>query len=212
VATSLGLAWIAASIAGCAESSPTATSRVEEQITTRQALSYASAVNLRAADDPGTTSNRYTERVRYPPTRARTRDSFSRCAGLPAGRPTMEIQSPILQSAYWWMRSTAWFMSSRTFASDYATTLGSPRGWHCLLPHSPGFDASFRALAAPPPSVGLRVTQNLGKLGQSNDDVFAFAAGRLVVTLTIEGSRMPSPTTEQRILSLLHRRAEAHKL
>ncbi len=209
----LALAVTAMLIAGCGGSSHASSSSAAldagAPITNAQALAYAHAVNLRAADVPGTTSKRYVEVVKY----QRKQGSFPRCAGLPAGKLLMEVQSPIFGSAYWWMRSTVAAMSSETFAAAYVSALGSSRGHRCLLPRQADLKVSFSTLRVAPPVVGFRVTEKVGtRIERSHRDIFAFAAGRAVATLTTEGERTPPLTAEQRLLSLLYNRAEAHKL
>lgn len=206
-------AVIAALLVGCGGTNDASSSSQADDsaatITGAQALTYAHAVNLRAGDVSGTTSKRYVEVVTY----QHTRGTFPSCAGLPAGRLLMKVQSPILGSAYWWTRSTVAVTSNEAFAAAYVSALDSSRDHRCLLPRSAAIKVSFGTLRVAPPAIGFRVTEKVGtRIERSHQDVFAFAAGRAVVTLTAEGEKTPSLTAEQRMLSLLYSRAETHKL
>jgi hypothetical protein len=210
--TMLVLAVTAVILSGCGNSTSASSSSTAldpgTPLANAQVLAYAHAVNLRAADLPGTTSKRYVEVVKY----QRKHGSFPGCSHLPTGELLMKVQSPIFGSAYWWARSTVGAMSSETFAAAYASALGNPRDRHCLLPPHAELKVAFSALPVASPSFGLRVTEDAGTFDQSHRDIFAFASGRAVVTLTISGSRTPSLRTDQRLLFLLNNRAKAHKL
>lgn len=195
-------------VVGCGSDGPTATNQSSAPITAEQALAYAHAVNLRPADEPQMTGKGYTEVVRYLPESA----VFFRCVGLPAGEIKMKIQSPTLNSAYWWMRSTVWVAARPAFASAYVAALESSHGRQCFLPLDPDPKVKFSTLPIAAPFIGIRVTHNSGSPLQTHDDLFAFAVGRAVVTLVVEGSVTPTLTAIEHPLALLHSRAEANKL
>jgi hypothetical protein len=214
VVTMLALPATAMLIAGCGRSSHHSPSGAAPEagmpISSAQALAYAHAVNLRTGDVPATTRQSYAEVVRYP----RKPGVFARCAGLPAGKLLMEIQSPVFNSAYWWTRSTIAATSSEAFAAAYAWALASPRGGRCLLPRESAGKTILTALPVTSPFVGIRVgwrnPDDVSK--RSHREIFAFASRRAVFTLTVEGEKMPALTTEQHLLSRLYTRAKEHKL
>jgi hypothetical protein len=103
-------------------------------------------------------------------------------------------------------------MPSKALATAYAALLGSSRDWRCSFPRQAELKMAFSTLSVRSPILGLRVTQDVGTIAQTYQDIFAFASGRAVVTLSISGSRTPSLTAEQRLASLLYTRAETHTL
>jgi hypothetical protein len=214
--TMLALAATAILIAGCGSSSHTSASNAAliagPPITDAQALAYAHAVNLRTGDVPGTTSKRTAESVET--VRGRRKPSaFLRCVGLPTPKMVLKIHSAIFGAPYWWLRSTVEVMPSEAFATAYAALLGSSRDRRCLFPRQADLKVAFSKLPVASPLVGVRVTENVGRrIEPSHRDIFAFASGRAVVTLTAEGERTPPITAEQHLASLLYTRAEAHRL
>lgn len=213
--TMLALAATAILIAGCGNSSHTSASSAAfiagPPITNAQVLAYAHAVNLRAGDVPGTTSKRTAESVEI--VRGRRKPSaFLRCVGLPTPRMVLKIHSAIFGAPYWWLRSTVEVMPSKAPAAADVAVFGSSRDWHCFFPRQADLKVAFSALPVASPFVGIRVTQSAGTIAQTYQDIFAFASGRAMVTLSISGSKMPAFTAEQRLLTLLYNRAEAHKL
>jgi hypothetical protein len=156
------------------------------------------------------TSRRNAEVVIYP----RGRDPFLRCAGIPAAKLLLEIHSTIFSAPYWWMRSTVGVLPSRTLATAYVSALGSSRGRRCMLVglRLKGEKRTIGTLPVGSPFVGFRTSYSSDRLiGRSHIDFFAFRSGRVVVTLTAEGERTPPLATEQRLLSMLYRRAQTHK-
>jgi hypothetical protein len=217
-ATWLVLAATVLLVAGCASSSHTSASTAAliagPPISDAQALAYAHAVNLRAGDVPETTSKRTAESVDT--VRGRRKPSaFRRCVGLPAPSMVLKIHSAIFGAPYWWLRSTVEVMPSKALAAADVAIFASSRDWHCFLPPQAELQAklkmAFSAIPVTPPIVGLRVTQDAGTF-ETYQDIFTFAFGRAVVTLSTSGSKTPALTTEQRLASLLYSRAEAHKL
>jgi hypothetical protein len=215
IVTILTIAATVVLVAGCGSSSHSSASTAAliagPPISDAQALAYAHAVNLRPGDVPGTTSNRTAESVET--VRGRRKPSaFLRCVGVPTPSMVLVIHSAIFGAPYWWLRSTVEVMPSKAFATAYATLLGSSRDWRCSFPRQAELKMAFSAIPVRSPLVGLRVTQDAGTFAQSYQDIFTFASGRAVVMLSISGSKMPALTTEQRLLSLLYTRTEAHKL
>jgi hypothetical protein len=213
--TMLALTTTAMLLAGCGSSThPSSISApvgADKPIANAQALAYAHAVNLRAGDVPATTSKRTAESVKI--VRAQRKPSvFQRCVEVPAARLVLVIHSAIFGAPYWWMRSTVEVMPSDAFATAYAAVFGSSRDWPCFFPRQADLKVAFSALQVASPFVGIRVTQSAGTIAQTYQDIFAFASGRAMVTLSISGSKMPAFTAEQRLLTLLYNRAEAHKL
>jgi hypothetical protein len=124
----------------------------------------------------------------------------------------LEIHSTILNAPYWWMRSTVGLLPNDALAAAYVSVLGSSRGRRCLLMRVPKrADMTVSAIAVASPFIGIRVTQNTG-VQWTHSDVFAFASGRAVITLTAQGERTPALATEQHLISLLYSRAKEHQL
>jgi len=212
IGTMLALSVAAMLLAGCGgaghASSSSATPGAGVPISSSQALAYAHAVNLRAADAPGMTSQRNAEVVIHP----RGSHPFLRCAGIPAARVLLEIHSTILNAPYWWMRSTIGVLPNEALAAAYVSALGSSRGHRCLLMKIPRrADMTISTIAIDSPFKGIRISQNTG-VQWTHNDTLAFASGRAVITLTAQGERTPSLATEQHIISLLYNRAKAHQL
>jgi hypothetical protein len=213
ISTMLALAVTAMLIAGCGggthASSSSATLDAYVPTSSAQALAYAHAVNLRAADAPRMTSRRNAEVIIYP----RGSHPFLRCAGIPAAKLLLEIHSTILNAPYWWMRSTVGLLPNEALAAAYVSALGSSRGHRCLVHRAAGIETTVSALPVASPIIGIRFSQSTDRLiGRSHSDVFAFASGRAVVTLTAQGERTPALATEQHLISLLYNRAKAHQL
>jgi hypothetical protein len=108
-------------------------------------------------------------------------------------------------------------MPSKASATLYAAVLGSSRDRRCFFPRQAELKVAYSTLPVASPIVGLRVTQDDSTFAQTYQDIFTFASGRAVVTLSISaaplgGSKRPSLKAEQRLASLLYSRAEAHKL
>ncbi len=130
--------------------------------------------------------------------------------------------------------STVLFMRKSSTASSYVAAHVSPRGRACLTRtyESPKVErgntlepvfigVTVTPLKSPIASAsvyGMRVVFSdtaEAQLGQDRhyDDLFFFTARRAVVMLRLAGIGAPFPVAqERRLVSLLHSRAEAHRL
>ena len=111
-------------------------------------------------------------------------------------------------------------MPSTAVATAYVAAFSTSRGRKCLERTVSGTQAkviSAISLAVPvgPGSVGVRTRVRFGRPGfaQLYIDEFFFVAGPTVVSLIASyGEKPTAPATEDRLLSLLYSRAEAHRL
>jgi hypothetical protein len=108
-------------------------------------------------------------------------------------------------------------MPSAAAAAKYVSALGTARARTCL--ESEDFSGSFSAWSSTLPGgqryVEVRTVTSLPEAPQKqlHLDTFFFAAGPTMVGLVALGGDAPPPSAaEHRLLTLLHSRAEAHKL
>jgi hypothetical protein len=238
----LALSVTAMLLAGCGSSthvsSTSPPTRAPKPISSAQAVAYANAVNLRAADVPGL------QAALHKP-RAETANgpfgaAMDRCqsAAVRAGdvfaissQRFVHLSLP-LQS----VGSGVYYFNSETLAHEYLATASTPRFAACvktLAADEPKTVTREGSKVAEPmfsrprllplpvslPGVqtyGLRlaVRSPLGRRGSvgSYTDFLSFVTGDAVITLTAVGQGRPFPAAgEQRLLALLHDRAEAHK-
>ncbi len=190
-----------------------------------QALAYAHAVNLRAADVPSMGSRGRAELVNHPGGVS----AFLHCAGMPAGELVLAIHSPLFVDSGRSVRSTVALMPSEALAKAYVSALASRRGRLCLLAQQPK-GVQGRSVSAVPAvpgtlighqAVGIRERASIGvSRGGAPalaviSDTFVFASGPAVIKLIVDatGKTPPAPalSAEQKLLSLLYSRAAAHR-
>jgi hypothetical protein len=243
VATWLVLTATAMLVAGCGGSSHTssigATVGADKPIPSPQAVTYADAVNLRAADVPGL------QAARLKP-RAETADgpfgaAIDRCesAAVRVGKifgitsqRYVHLSSPLKS-----VGSGVYYFKSEALAREYFTAAHSPRFAACVKTVAsnraktvtregskvaePMFNeprlSTLPASLPGVPAYGLRLATHpsLGGPGRSEayTDFLSFVKGDAVITLTAIGQTHPFPAArERRLLALLYTRAEAHKL
>jgi len=238
-ATWLALAATAVLVAGCGGSSSSADS-ASAQVTKAQALAYANAINLRAADVPGLEeSGRSTKREMAAGPFGRQLD---RCEGTAARDDVVigissprfvDISSRPLQS----VRSGVYFFKNEALAHRYLAGADNARFAACVKTvffnepktitregskvAQPMFsDPHISTLPASLPGVrtyGLRLAVHAAFGGpdgsESYEDFLSFVRGDTVITLNATSEAHPFPAaTEQHLLSLLYTRAEAHSV
>jgi hypothetical protein len=207
-------------------------------ITKARAVAYAHAVNLRSTDVPEMSTSSPEGVVPAP---KRSTFEFSRCyGGVSPVRRVLKSHSPEFsvghgaQSQLEESEVEVWptpGLAARNFAANHTSryraclvrfqeannkNLNKERAGQLQygpltvspLPDPlPGVDGSF----------GLRIAQSLLRGGQVRaqiyHDVFGFLSGPAEIELTATGFTTPVPSaTEQRLLSLLYSRAQAHVL
>jgi hypothetical protein len=242
--TLLTLAATVMLLAGCGSSSHAssvgAPVGADKPIPSPQAVTYADAVNLRAADVPGL------QAARHEPKRETAagpyRGRINRCddaAALPGD--VMGIHSPRfvhigslpLES----VSSGVYYFKSEALARRYLAAPDGARFAACLetvASHEPktvtcegskvaepiSSDPRLSTLPASLPGAltyGLRLAAHsaCGAPGRSEnyEDFLSFVRGDAVITLSTFGEPHPFPAAgERRLLSVLYRRAVAHKL
>jgi hypothetical protein len=230
---------LAASVTGCGGSGHGARkpprARSGAVPTHAQAASFASAVNLKAADVPG-----FSASSKQPAESSRERSlqrELQRCAGpLPFGGGVLDVQSPAFKlkqdvvdlsvsSEVAVARTGA--LASRAFAA-----LNAPRVRRCFSHYLDRLLAGERyrgavplpvsILTGTPPapgasaSFGWRVTASFMLKGirvSLYSDILGFVLGPARVTLVSSGALRPFPATiQQRLYSLLLARARASAL
>jgi hypothetical protein len=204
-----------------------------------RAVAYAHAVNLGAADVPASSVVK-PEGEAKAPTAAGV--EFARCTGgVNPERRIADIHSPTFRITGTYererVRSGVEVMPTAALAAQSNTATRSVRGRACLarllartsaergveaLPHGPISVSSLpNQLPGADGSFGLRIaTTAIGRSLQGAQtrthvytDLFGFVSGAAEINLTATGIARPVPSaTEQRLLSLLFSRAQAHKL
>ncbi len=201
--TWLVLAATAVVAAGCGKSNVSSASNA-------QVLAFARAVNLRTTDVPEMTVARSNALIP-----AKGDGNSTPCAG---GKSAAPILSRAFVARTWETFSYVVAMPSEAFAARYVSTLGTPQGRSCFVPEiesspPPSVTRLSAALPTGQRYVGVRmVTAPRGRSERPHIDTFLFAIGPTVVGLIALGGETPPSSTEQRLLSLLYSRAEAHKL
>jgi hypothetical protein len=213
---------------------PASTRTAQRRVTRAQALAFARAVNLTAADVPEARASRKKERGEGP----RERREMKRCEPPHSGRPLAEVDSPkltrgeqleteeirsyvgVAASGRTAHQALALFTSravraciARALSRAFATrnVRGARWGRVSVLPLSapaPGADAA----------VGVRISVALSI--EYNEvsvplyvDVVGFALGPADVAMSAMSITQPLPAaTEQELLALLLARARAHRL
>ena len=216
-ATWLVLSATVVLVAGCGDGTSVSASTSAGPVTEAQLVAYAHAVNLRPADLPEAVARGPAETMKH----RRSESPLLRCTGLTSAQNVLAIASrslngpggEVIQSAVLAMPSTA-------VATAYVAAFSTSRGRKCLERTVSGTQAkviSAISLAVPvgPGSVGVRTRVRFGRPGfaQLYIDEFFFVAGPTVVSLIASyGEKPTAPATEDRLLSLLYSRAEAHRL
>jgi hypothetical protein len=204
-------------------------------ITKARAVAYAQAVNLGAADLPGSSIIKAEGEGRAPTVAG---VEFERCAGgVSPERRIVDIHSPGFRVASaskgGRVRSAVEVMPTAALAARNNAVARSARSRACFaralpeqstgpLRHGP---VSISSLPTPLPgadgSYGLRLTTTvIGRNLRGGEirtrvymDVFGFVSGPAEINLTAIGVSRPVPSaTEQHLLPLLFSRAREHKL
>jgi hypothetical protein len=206
-------------------------------ITKAQAVAFARAVNLRAADLP---RFRNLDLAPEPQPRTNTSDpEFARCVGVKPNRYVASVQSPgFIHGRF---RTQAELVTSKvivlptaSLAARELTILNSARGRSCfahllIQPESASVTeshlrinrVSWSSPTLPPAAHGFKV-QAAGTLTGIHTrnrpihlyiDMLGFINGPAQIYMVATGWESPAQSsTERRLLSLLYSRAEAHKL
>lgn len=205
-------------------------------ITRARAVAFARAVNLRAADLP---RFKNLGLAAEPQPRTNTTDpEFARCVDVKPNRYVASAQSPgFIHGRF---RTQAELVTSKVIVLPTASLaareliiLNSARGRSCfarlIQPESTSATeshlridrVSWSSPTLPPAAHGfkVRVSGTLTGIHTRNRpihlyiDMFGFTNGPAQIYLVDTGWESPARSgTEQRLLSLLHSRAEAHKL
>jgi hypothetical protein len=205
-------------------------------ITKGQAVAFARAVNLRAADLP-----RFKNVGLAPEPQPRTNTSdpkFARCAGVRPARYLASVQSPgFIRGSFGTqaelVTSKVIVLPTASLAARELTTLTSARGRSCfarlIQPESTSATethlsidrVSWSSPTLQPPAhhFKVRVEGTLTGINARNRpidlyiDVLGFINGPAQIYLVASGWGTPArSSTERHLLALLHTRAEAHKL
>jgi hypothetical protein len=218
--------------------SASASTRADKPISSARAVAYANAVNLRAADVPELQAARHKPRAETANGPFGAAMDGCESAAVRAGdvfginsQRFVHLSSP-LQS----IGSGVYYFKSEALAHDYLAAADSPRFAACVKTIAanepktvtkegskvaePMFsDAQVVPIPVPSrgvPGYGLRLAVHspLGGRGgsESYTDFLSFVKGDAVITLTAIGKGRPFPAAgKQRLLALIHGRAEAHK-
>jgi hypothetical protein len=202
-------------------------------ITKAQAVAYARAVNLRASDLPGA-------KKFEPPSYEVARDeqetaaSWSRtlrCArrGIAAHRP-VHVEPSVVVDAPWNVGSDVRVMPTEAVAAAEVAAFASRRGHVCFARAADVQITSENAPLGPYPvtatfipltrllsseAIGVRdlVRESFkGKHWFLHSDAVVFRVGPAEIAFSVVGKTPFLAATERHLLSLLHSRAEAHKL
>jgi hypothetical protein len=236
-AASLALFAAGSTLAGCGGSGAAAsgigTPHASSPITKEQAVAFAKAVNLRAADLPdmrATTPEH--ERGTMPEDR-----QLARCdGGVDPYRRIAQIHSDaftgVSEGELERIGSEVELMPTAALTAQNNGAVRSPRGLKCvahLLAQEVAHERTGKArygsvtiskLATPLPGVDetfqyritTTITAGLRRI-PLYIDLLGFVSGPAEVDVTAIGAPQPASTeAEQRLLSLLYSRAEAHKL
>lgn len=171
---------------------------------------FAGVVNLRISDASGMT---------LAPSNAVLSDGAgsAKCAG---GEGNTAIVSRPLVGRRWETFSYVIAMSNEVAAARFVSALGTPRGASCFVPEAgsspaPSVTRLAAKLPAGQPCVGFRTVTNSPERHSERLylDIFLFPSGSAVVGLVaLSGDTPPPKAAEQRLLSILSRRAQAHKI
>jgi hypothetical protein len=204
VGFALGACCAAVAVAGPAAAST--------PITKPEAIAFVRAVNLRARDLVGTSRARGTlEEGRK-----------SKCAGPPGTAPSPPVYSAVsyLETLNELVISGVRVMPTEALAEAQLAEVASPSGRACFIKSLPDrvdnkrkTSVTFRSLARTLGPGAMRIRISRLHNPKTYVDVFIFRVGPAEFTLLTVGAPRPfSMATEERLLSLLHRRSEAHKL
>jgi hypothetical protein len=232
IAAALGIPGLAACVvAGCGGAGSAATTSSSAPVTRPQAVAYAHAVNLQAADLPDLRVSTLERAAKIEPHEG----VFARCVG--ESDPRREI-AKFKSATFKYPASFGQLESSVTVQPTQALALSNfraalqPRLLTCLknlLPvalagkaertirYGPVNIARLSGLPVPETTgVSIRTSVIAPRLPYPVPvyvDEFGFTAGRAEIALTTEGAPKPIPAeVEGRLLSLLYSRAKAHKL
>ena len=208
-------------------------SSASESATKKRVVAFAHAVNLRAADAPGMIS-RIPEGEVIGPTLG---GELAHCdGGLGPAIEVVGIESrsfhrPVHREGdrltllpIEGIRSEVYFLGGEALANQDTRTTSSAPARACLKHirergKPPQIEAEREVEVSVLPArlrgiktYGLRVTNGSRTLGVGYEDIFGFAVGPFEVVLRAFGDPKPiGHITEQRLLSLLYSRAEAHR-
>jgi hypothetical protein len=209
--------------AGCGETG-------HGSVTKAQAVAFARAVNLRAADVPTTQDVRARAGVEIDvaipsggdaPGVSRDRELL--CAGAPgAGRALAMSQSPPFTRSGWAAISAVRVVPNNALALADIAAIATARGRACMTPGGGARVTTIRGLRVKVPHgpglVGTRVAVGPPGLPRSPRsqlyvDAITFAVGQAEITLgAVSGERPPPASVERDLVSLLYSRAKAHGL
>ena len=230
---------LVALVAGGVTIALAASSSAGTLITKTQAAAFAQAVNLAASDLPGSSKLELPHSVPLPPGSSSERRSGStlaealRCAraDVVSHRPVDEDESLLEDSQRDIVGSIVRVMPTEAIVTKELTGLASKRGHACFAraatlrvssenepAEAPGpIKATFiplvKLLGAG--AIGVHTLSKVPdaptSAGIHNDGVI-FRVGPAEILFATLGKQQFPPATERRLLSLLHNRAEAHKL
>jgi hypothetical protein len=236
IGTTLAIAATGALVSGCggsksasAEAKPAKT----VPLTRGQAIAFANAVNLRAADLPGW-------RIPTPASEPRPltdsrHTAFARCAGTRPFRYLARLSSAAFvqgtDSAGAEMVSNVAVAPSPSLAASEYAALATARGRSCFTRlsraensedirlNSEGFSWSSLPLPEAAHGFKVRLAGTVGSSGPGGEgthlyfDLLAFTSGPAQVVLYASAwPSPPQPSTERHLLSVLYSRAKAHSL
>jgi hypothetical protein len=205
---------------------------VSTPISKAQAVAFAQAVNLRAGDLPGA-------KRQEPPSYERAQDEREaqkswaktvRCArhDLAVHRP-IYVGASLLGDGPWFVAAEVRVMPSESVAASELGAFSSKHGHVCFAradqltvtsenepPENPEpLKTTFLQLGRSL-GVGAIGAQTLSSTTRSTlagySDTVLFRVGQAVIVFSAVGKQPFPAATERRLLSLLHSRAEAHKL
>ena len=210
-------------------------------ITKAQAVAYAKAVNLRASDLPGAKAYSFGEHLEHSVEHSIGASREEQLLCSQSKMPSRRVggaASALSGAGYPFVASVVLVLRSEAFAKAEVAALSTERGHACLarqLGRVESVEAEKKvtsfaakvtfvpvAKALGPGAIALRVLAELPpaheKDGTQSEATFThvdaaiFRVGPAEVFFLTFGVRPFPPATENRLLTLLHSRAEAHKL
>jgi hypothetical protein len=202
-------------------------------ITKAQAVAFARAVSLQASDLPGA---KKVELPSYEVARDEHEAAASWSRTLKCARPGIVVHRPIdvepsgLAGTPWFVGSAVRVMPSEPIAAAEVAAFASRRGHVCFARAADVQITSENAPLGPYPVTAtfVPVTRLLGsgaidvhalirvsfkrKHWFLHSDAVLFRVGRATISFGVVGKTPFPAATEDRLLSLLHSRAEAHRL
>ncbi len=207
------------------------------KVTKAQAVAFAQAVNLRASDLPGAKTFPMGELSGHPIGASREEQLLCSQSKVPSRR-VGGAASALSGAGYPFVASVVLVMRSEAFAKAEVVALSTGRGHACLARQLGRVESvegerkvtSFAAKvtfvpvakALGPGAIALHVLAELPPAHEKDErqskatfthvDAAIFRVGPAEIFFLTFGVRPFPPATEDRLLTLLHSRAEAHKL